>query len=91
MNILICDDMQVEADALNKLIADSGIEINTIVFDNASDALNCIRSYILNMNAVTIMRGSNLIMQNGAIVPISRSYYEAKEQYIKYVLGGSRK
>lgn len=53
--------------------------------------IQCHRSYIVNMNAVTIMRGSDLIMQNGAIVPISRSYPEAKEQYIKYVLGGSGK
>lgn len=80
-----------------RLMDGSELETRITFADVASQLLTdkrfiqCHRSYIVNMNAVTVMRGSDLIMRHGAIVPISRSYPDAKEKYIKYVLGGSGK
>lgn len=44
MNILICDDIEEEGDNLNNLIAESGLEVNTVVFNKASEALRFVRS-----------------------------------------------
>jgi len=44
MNILICDDMKSDAEKLEKLLADSSLVSNTVVFTDAKNALEHIRS-----------------------------------------------
>jgi len=44
VNILICDDMKHDADNLCKLLVDSGFNHNSVMFSNAKDAFEHIRS-----------------------------------------------
>ena len=44
MNILICDDVKADADRLEELLANSEISLSTVVFADAKDALEYIRS-----------------------------------------------
>jgi len=44
MNVLICEDIGYEAELLADLIADSGFDVNTTIFNNAQEALAFARS-----------------------------------------------
>lgn len=53
--------------------------------------IQCHRSYIVNMDDIKTVAGRELIMRSGAIIPLSRSYPEAKKRYLQWVaFGGNR-
>lgn len=73
------------------------LETNATLSDTAAQLLcdgrfiQCHRSFIVNMDAISAIQGKNIIMRCGAYVPISKSYPEAKKEYMKWVFGGDRK
>ncbi len=55
---------------------------------SSGDFMFCHRSYLVNLRKISKMGKKDLIMDNGAAVPISRRLYkEVNEQFIKVILG----
>lgn len=50
--------------------------------------IQCYRSFVINMNAVSAIEGRDIIMQCGARIPISKSYPDVKKQYLQWLFGG---
>lgn len=53
--------------------------------------IRCHRSYIVNMDAVSHIEGSDFIMRSRAKIPITQSYPDVDMKYMQWVLGGSGK
>ena len=92
MNILICDDMISEAYKLERLLNDSGFEVNTTVFTDANDALEHIRSGVTvdvcfldivmpGMSGVELAAAMRFEKYSGEIVFLTTSNEYAAESY----------
>ena len=53
--------------------------------------VQCHRSYIVNMNEINTITGSDIVMRTGARVHISKRYTEVKKKYFEYGLRGTLK
>jgi DNA-binding LytR/AlgR family response regulator len=49
--------------------------------------LQCNRSYIINQNSVSNIKGNEITMQTGAKIPISRGYSGVKDTIAKWMIG----
>jgi DNA-binding LytR/AlgR family response regulator len=78
------------------LLDSSSIEINAAFYELLPQFLadrrfaQCHRSYVVNMNAVSYIHGKEVFFRCGKKAPISKSYAEFANQYIKWAFGKER-
>lgn len=57
-----------------------------------SDArfVRCHRSYIVNMDNIAEITENEIVVRNGAKIPMSKNYREARNKFFKWMFGGDR-
>jgi DNA-binding LytR/AlgR family response regulator len=53
--------------------------------------VQCHRSYIVNVSDIKTVSNQDVIMQNGAKIPVSRGYSHVKETMMEWMYGGGKK
>ncbi len=53
--------------------------------------IQCHVSFIVNLNYISTIEGKSIILYNGKIIPISRSFPDIKKSFIKWTLRGNLK
>lgn len=86
-------DRRMQIHMINKEIYSSTVLKNkfldSIPFDYESyNFINCHVSYIVNMNHIKAIDGTDFILKNDSFIPISKkAFTKVKKQYIDYLLG----